>query len=124
MLVTYQGIIHNDADGLWLEFPDIPGCFSHAKSVPELLVSAREALECAVLGMLENGESLPTAKSALRSPRGKDECLTYVQGDVDLAKNYKSVKKTLTIPAWLDEQATAKHLNFSKVLQEALVASL
>lgn len=124
MLVTYQGIIHSDADGMWIEFPDIPGCFSHAKDIPELLLNAKEALECAVLGLLESGEALPIAKSALKRPRSKDEFLTYVQGDVNLAKNYKSVKKTLTIPAWLDEQATAKHLNFSKVLQEALVASL
>jgi len=124
MLVTYQGIIHSDADGMWIEFPDIPGCFSHAKDIPELLINSREVLECAVLGMLESGESLPAAKSALRRPHTMDEFLTYVQVDVNLAKNYRSVKKTLTIPAWLDEQATAKHLNFSKVLQEALVASL
>jgi len=46
---------------------------------------------------------------------------TLGECDVDLAKNTKSVKKTLTIPAWLNERALAKNLNFSQILQEALI---
>ena len=40
----------------------------------------------------------------------------------EYAKKYfrKSVKKTLTIPAWLNEKALEAHINFSQVLQEAL----
>jgi len=36
----------------------------------------------------------------------------------------KAVKKTLTIPAWLNHQAEAAHVNFSSILQEALKAHL
>lgn len=46
---------------------------------------------------------------------------TLVQTDIDLAKNSKSVKKTLTIPAWLNDRALAKGINFSQLLQETLV---
>ena len=35
-----------------------------------------------------------------------------------------SVKKTLTIPAWLNAAAEAAHVNFSQVLQEGLKARL
>jgi hypothetical protein len=38
--------------------------------------------------------------------------------------NSKAVKKTLTIPEWLNEEATASGINFSQVLQEALMAKL
>ena len=44
-----------------------------------------------------------------------------MQTDIDLAQNSKSVKKTLTIPAWLNDRALAKGINFSQLLQEALV---
>ena len=124
MLVTYQGIIHNDKDGLWLEFPALPGCFSHAKNIPELLQSGKEAMETWVLGILENGEKLPQERLDLERTLGEGESFTYIQSDIDLANNAKSVEKTLTIPAWLDEQATLRHLNYSKVLQDALVANL
>lgn len=38
--------------------------------------------------------------------------------------NNKAVKKTLSIPQWLNEQAIAKGINFSQVLQEALIQKL
>ena len=34
--------------------------------------------------------------------------------------NNRVVKKTLTLPAWLDREAEAAHVNFSMVLQEGL----
>ncbi len=36
----------------------------------------------------------------------------------------KSVKKTLSIPNWLNREAINKKINFSQVLQEALIAKL
>lgn len=36
----------------------------------------------------------------------------------------KSVRKTLTIPAWLNTVALEMNLNFSQVLQEALLAKV
>ena len=55
------------------------------------------------------------------------ECLT--QGDsmeeaYRKKHNSKAVKKTLSIPEWLNEEAMAKDLNFSQVLQEALLAKI
>ena len=47
---------------------------------------------------------------------------TLIRIDIDLAKNTRSVKKTLTIPAWLNDRALSQGVNFSKVLQEALLA--
>jgi len=37
-----------------------------------------------------------------------------------MGRENKPVKKTLTIPKWLDREATKSHINFSRVLQEAL----
>jgi len=50
-----------------------------------------------------------------------DEERPELVNHIDLAKNSKSVKKTLTIPAWLNDRALAKGINFSQLLQEALV---
>ena len=38
--------------------------------------------------------------------------------------NNKAVKKTLTIPEWLNEEAMALGVNFSQVLQEALLSKI
>ena len=68
--------------------------------------------------------SCKTNLSRIKDIKGLDTnaFATLIQSDVDLAKNTKSVKKTLTIPAWLNQRALDKGINFSKALQEALVA--
>lgn len=52
------------------------------------------------------------------------EFVNYVACDtMEYRKRYnnKSVKKTLSIPAWLNEKACSMNINFSQVLQEALM---
>jgi hypothetical protein len=53
----------------------------------------------------------------------RPEAASYVKADTDIFRRQmdsRAVKKTLTIPAWLNTQAEQAHLNFSGVLQEAL----
>ncbi len=125
MLVIYPAIIHEDIDGLWAEFPDLEGCSTQGDTQQELLANASEALECYVLGLLEEGQQLPKATSPLAVVLPESNTyVSLIQTDVDLAKNTKSVKKTLTIPAWLNDRALKAGINFSSTLQAALLKEL
>lgn len=123
MIFTYPAIVHKES-GYWVEFPDLPGCFTQGDTIEELIFNATEAMECYVLEILEKGEPLTAPSNIMNINIPKDCFTTIIQSDVDLAKNTKSVKKTLTIPAWLNDQALAKNLNFSQILQEALLSKL
>lgn len=109
MLLIYPAIIHEDDDGLWLEFPDLKGCQTQGDTQQELLANAAEALEGYALCLLENGQKLPSASNPTKI-RLEDEnsFISLIQTNVDLSKHTKSVKKTLTIPAWLNERALAE----------------
>ena len=123
MVLTYPVLIHEDSDGIWAEVPDFESCMTYADSVNEILDEVAEAIEGVSLVMLENGQALPKAsdmKSFKNLPN--DVFATLVKVDIDLAKNTKSVKKTLTIPEWLNERGLKMGVNFSQILQEALVA--
>lgn len=125
MLVIYPAIIHEDTDGLWAEFPDLPGCFTQGDSQEELLANAEEAMECFLLGLLEDGKKLPAATHSTEILLTEANTYTsLIQAKIDLAKNTKSVKKTLTIPAWLNKRALEANINFSNLLQDALVKEL
>lgn len=121
MKFIYPAIIHDDSDGFWAEFPDLEYTSSTGATLTELVTNAQEAMELYILGALEDGESLPTPTSIRNLPCTNTTYPTLVQTDIDLAKNSKSIKKTLTIPAWLNERALEKGINFSQLLQEALV---
>lgn len=125
MLVIYPAIIHVDDDGLWAEFPDLPGCFTQGDTQEELLANAAEAMECFLLGLLEDGEKLPQASAPQNIKLTEPNTYTsLIQSKIDLAKNTRSVKKTLTIPAWLNKRALDANINFSNLLQDALVKEL
>ena len=121
MKFIYPAIVHEDPDGFWIEFPDLEYTTSTGDTLTDLLQNAQEAMELYILGTLEDGEQLASPSSVKDLPITDTTYPTLVQCDVDLAKNTRSVKKTLTIPEWLNERALAKNLNFSQILQEALV---
>ena len=121
MKFIYPAIIHDDSDGLWAEFPDLEYTSSTGLTLTELITNAQEAMELYILGALEDGQSLPSASLIRNLPITESTYPTLVQTDIDLGKNSKSIKKTLTIPAWLNERALEKGVNFSQLLQEALV---
>ena len=121
MKFIYPAIIHDDSDGFWAEFPDLEYTSSTGATLTELVTNAQEAMELYILGALEDGQSLPTPTSVRNLPCTDSSYPTLVQTDIDLGKNSKSIKKTLTIPAWLNERALEKGVNFSQLLQEALV---
>lgn len=55
MKVEYPGIIHNDPDGYWIEFPDLPGCATEGDTFDELMENAEEALGAYLASVIENG---------------------------------------------------------------------
>ena len=122
----YPAIFHSDKEsgGYWISFPDFPECMTQGETVEEAYKMAVEAIGLCIDERLRNEESLPGASATtdFLVEDGDFSCLI----EFDLLQyrkthNSKSVKKTLTIPEWLNEAAVAQNINFSQVLQEALL---
>ena len=124
MQYIYPAIIHEDPDGLWAEFPDLPGCQTFADTMDELLTNASEALACELIESLARGDKLPAARPMQSIPREETSYPTLIRANINLAKASRSVKKTLTIPAWLNDRARAQGINFSKTLHDALLEKI
>lgn len=123
MLFVYPAIFHSEEDSYWVEFPDLPGCQTFGSSIAETMESAQEALSGYLLTILEQNETL-AKPSDISSYHPEDGFVSFVSCDINQYKDTKAVKKTLTIPAWLNERAIASGLNFSQILQEALIAKM
>lgn len=60
MLKQYIGIIDKDENSDYgVMFPDFLGCVSAGKTIEELKIMAKEALEFHIEGMIEDGEEIP-----------------------------------------------------------------
>ncbi len=123
MKFIYPVRIIADDDMFVAEFPDLDGCRTYGESVEETITLAAEALKGYLETLLEQNITFNPA-SKLQDIDNNCILTNYIYCDVNLAKYSKSVKKTLTIPAWLNEKALAQGINFSKVLQEALYKAI
>ena len=126
---VYPAIFTTDKDGVAVEFPDLPGCYTCGHEFFEALDMAKEAMRLHLYGMETDGEEIapPTAPSALSAKLGRDQSIVAVEvwmPPIRVEMSQKAVKKTLTIPKWLNDMAEKQQVNFSHILQEALKTHL
>lgn len=115
-------------DGLYnVTFPDLPDCYTSGEDLTDAMFMAQDILADVLSDKEEQNESVPNPSdlSTLTVPTGCTAVL--VTADTDAwrrAHSGKAVKKTLTIPQWLDTAAQVRGINFSQVLQDALRTQL
>ena len=124
----YPAIFHSaEEGGFWISFPDFPECMTQGDDMAEAYRMAEDALGLAIEDRLSERAELPepTPFSSLDVRGG--EYLIVISFDMQLYNrlhNSKAVKKTLSIPEWLNEESMAMGINFSQTLQEALLNKL
>ena len=119
----YPAVFHKEDGGFWVSFPDFPECFTEGDDMQQAYEMAVDALGLAITSRQKEKEEIP-APSDISEIKTDDGFIVLLEFDMlaYLKKhNSKAVKKTLTIPEWLNESATAMGINFSQVLQEALM---
>ena len=124
---VYPAIFTYDDDGINIEFPDIQGCFSCAYTDEEALYMAEDVLGLCLLVLEEDNEKIPESsnlKDIKVEENQKTSLISVWMPTVRKAINNKPIKKTLTIPQWLDVMAREKDINFSYILQEGLKKEL
>lgn len=121
----YPAIFHKaEEGGFWISFPDFPECLSQGENLSEAYSMACDALGLCISDYDNDNKPLPTASLPENINTQSNEYIVLIQFDYNEYKrkyNNKSIKKTLTIPQWLNEQAISKNVNFSQVLQDALI---
>ena len=118
---------YDDDDGISIEFPDLPGCFSCADTDEEALYMAEDVLGLWMVELEEENEEIPEPTNLRDIKVGENQKTALISvwmPTVRKAINNKSIKKTLTIPQWLDIMAREKDINFSYILQEGLKREL
>lgn len=124
MLFIYPAIFHKESNSYWVEFPDLQGCQTFGDAITDTMEAAQEALSGYLLTLLEEGHPIPTPSDLSAVTCKREGFTTLVTCDINQYKDTKAIKKTLTIPSWLNERATSMGINFSQVLQEALLTKI
>ena len=125
---AYPAILTPEKDGGYsVVFPDLEGCFTCGDNLADALFMAEDVLALTLYGYEHDSKPIPSPSKAGEISLSDGEFVNYVSCDTmeyNKRFNNKSVKKTLTIPEWLNEAAMGMNINFSQVLQEALVQKI
>ncbi len=123
----YPAIFHKaEEGGFWVSFPDIPECLTEGDTIEQAYEMASDALGLAISSRYQEKEIIPTP-SEPENISVDDGFLVVIEFDMlayQKRTNSKAIKKTLSIPQWLNEEAVAMNINFSQVLQEALLTKI
>ncbi|MCM1121533.1 MAG: type II toxin-antitoxin system HicB family antitoxin [Eubacterium sp.] len=139
MLSMYPACFYKEKDGYSVIFPDLNWLATQGDTIEDAMEMAVDCLAGYLYSCQIDGESIPEPSKmfdidpvAVSKKIAPDEPLeeafvNMISVDVAAyAKQHfeKSVRKTLTIPAWLNSAALEMNINFSQVLQEALLAKV
>lgn len=125
---VYPAVFTAEDNGLYsINFPDIESCYTSGEGLADALDMASDVL-CLRMYTIENENgAIPVPSDPKSITLADNEIVTYVSCDtLEYRKMFdsKAIKKTLTIPSWMNTMAESANVNFSAVLQEALMQKL
>lgn len=123
----YPAIFHPEEEGYSVFVPDIEGCFSQGDTLEEAYEMATDAIGLCLEEYFANGEVAPQPSDPAKVVHEAGDFVALIEFDMisyQQKHDTKAIKKTLTIPSWLNKMAEEQHINFSGVLQSALKQQL
>jgi predicted RNase H-like HicB family nuclease len=126
MKYAYPAIFTAEEGNFLVSVPDLPGLHTFGNSMAEAIYMAQDALEMWLWDAENNGEAIPPASSQKKIAKmcvSPNQMVNMVAADTDEYRRQndtRAVKKTLSIPAWLNHQAEVANAPFSQILQQGL----
>ena len=128
MKYSYTAVFSPEENGAFsVHFPDLPGCYTSGSDIPDAVYMAQDVLCLWLYDMEQDKKTIPRATEPNNVKTKTDEFSSVVAVDTETYRRFyenKSIKKTLTIPMWLNEQAERANINFSQTLQKAIKTEL
>ena len=125
---VYPAVFTPEEEGRYsVFFPDLEGCYTCGDNLQDAMFMANDVLAFVLYDYESEGREIPKPSRAENIERSTEEFVNYVACDtIEYARMHdnKAIKKTLTIPQWLNDAALRKNINFSQVLQEALMQKI
>lgn len=113
----YPAIFHKNSDGSFtVTFPDLPGCITEGKTMGAALKMAQSALTQWIDFLKDEKEDIPAASDWSVITVSTDEVVSMIAADV---RDNRAVKRTVSLPKWMDDKLSEAGFSLSKLVQEA-----
>lgn len=119
----YPAIIKCEENVYDVRFPDIENCFTFGKSLEDALDSANDVLGLCLYDMEQDNIKIKEPSKIEDIKLNENESIAWISVWMTPVRDKidnKSIKKTVTIPKWVNDIGVEHNLNFSQLLQSAI----
>ena len=123
----FPAVFTPEDGGFSVDFPNLDGCYTCGDSLPEAMAMAEDVLALVLTQYEDEHKPIPAPSGVDDTKHEAGEFVSLILADTTEYRkriSNRAVKKTLTIPEWLNTAAEAANVNFSQTLQDALAAKL
>ena len=126
MKYVYPAVFTSLSSGGYdIRVPDLPGCITCGKDLADAIEMVEDAAAMWLCDAEDNQENIPAPSEKLTTDPPRFVSLIMADTDKYRRENdNRAVKKTLSIPSWLNVQGEKAGVNFSQILQDALKSHL
>jgi predicted RNase H-like HicB family nuclease len=118
MEYVYPAIFHRNKDESYtITYPDLPGCISEGKTLGNAMYMAQSALIQWIGYLADKKQEIPDASPVKKIKTSNGEFVNFICAEV---RDARAVKRTVSIPKWMDDKVIQSGLSLSRVLQDAL----
>jgi len=124
MKYVYPAVFRSMPQGYTVVLPDIDGT-TQGDNLQDSMEMAEDLLCLKLYDIEETGKTPPNSTNIKDIAANTDDIVTLIHVDTDDYRKYykesnRLIKKTLSIPQWINERAEEAKINFSQTLTEAL----
>jgi predicted RNase H-like HicB family nuclease len=125
MKYTYTAVFTKDGGKVFAKVPDLDGCVTSGKNIDDAIDNMADAMAGWLTVAEDEGLPIPEPTKQENIKHGKDDVLSLIKADTMQYRaktDTKTVRKNVSIPAFLYSFASKRNINCSQVLQDALMA--
>ena len=123
--LTYFAVLEQGLNGSYsIFFPDLPGCYSYADKLEDAAAMAEEAANLHIYGLQKDGELVPKPSEDIPKIDNNNMAVIAITVHPDVFRvkhENERVKTNTTIPLWLKQIAETYNVNYSRLLEAALI---
>ena len=123
MKYVYPALFVVEDDGIIVTFPDLDDTFTDGATMQEAFENAEDVLNLMLWNHEEEKEEIPppSLPEQITVPQGAT--LAMIKADTLAYRKIhdtKTIRRSITIPSWLDSLARERNINFSQLMQNAI----
>ncbi|MDR0585930.1 MAG: type II toxin-antitoxin system HicB family antitoxin [Treponema sp.] len=122
MEYVFPAVFHKNKDESYtITYPDLPGCISEGKNLGNAIYMAESGLKQWLNYLIDKKQEIPAASHLDKVKSNKGELVNLVRVEL---KDEHAIRRTVSIPKWMDDKAVSSGLSLSRILQDALAERL